>query len=128
MNPTTPILAIDLGKFNSVFYRFQTTTGEGVFRSVKTNSDSLRRELTRQPIDCVVVEACSPAGWVHDLCGELSLACHVANTAGVAWAWKNVPRKTDPPRSLGRRPRGHSGIRRRALRATVSVTKAGVGT
>jgi transposase len=43
----------------------------------------------------VVIEACSPAGWVHDLCEVLHLVCDVANTAGEAWKWKNVKRKTD---------------------------------
>lgn len=95
MNPTAPILAIDLGKYNSVLCWFDPTTGEVAFRSAKTNPDTFRRELTRQPVECVVVEASSPAGWVHDLCETLTIPCHVANTAGVAWAWKNVKRKTD---------------------------------
>jgi transposase len=43
----------------------------------------------------VVIEACSPAGWVHDLCVDLGLRCEVANTNGAAWQWRHVKRKTD---------------------------------
>jgi transposase len=43
----------------------------------------------------VVVEACLLAGWVHDLCAELGLACKVANTASAAWKFKHQKRKTD---------------------------------
>jgi hypothetical protein len=42
--------------------------------------------LLRQPVEHVVIEACSPAGWVHDLCEELHLVCDVANTADDAVA------------------------------------------
>src|SRR5262249_10209880 len=31
----------------------------------------------------------------HDLCVELGAPCWVANTAGPAWQWKNLKRKTD---------------------------------
>lgn len=89
------ILAIDLGKFNSVFCWFDPNTGEVDFRTAKTTPDAVRAELLRKAVDQVVIEACSQAGWVHDLCGELGLPCAVANTAGAAWAWKNVKRKTD---------------------------------
>ena len=89
------ILAIDLGKFNSVLCHFDADTREASFRTVKTTPAVLRAELLRQPVVSVVIEACSPAGWVHDLCGELKLPCLVANTSGAAWQWKNVKRKTD---------------------------------
>ena len=43
----------------------------------------------------VVIEACSLAGWVHDLCAELGVPCQVANTAAEAWKYKHAKRKTD---------------------------------
>src|SRR5262249_30133065 len=43
----------------------------------------------------VVIEACSLAGWVSDLCGELGVPCRVANTAAEAWKFKHARRKTD---------------------------------
>jgi transposase len=47
------------------------------------------------PVVQVVFEACSQAGWVHDLCEELGLAATVVSTTGAAWQWKHVKRKTD---------------------------------
>jgi transposase len=93
MNST--ILAIDLGKFNSVFCWFDPDARTERFRTAPTTPDDLRRELLRQPVARVVFEACSQAGWVHDLCGELELPATVASTTGAAWQWKHVKRKTD---------------------------------
>ncbi|MFO0805075.1 MAG: IS110 family transposase [Gemmataceae bacterium] len=91
----TTILALDLGKFNSVLCWYEPDSRRSVFRTVKTTHDELRRELTRQPVSQVVFEACSQAGWVHDLCAELKLPALVASTTGSAWQWKRVKRKTD---------------------------------
>jgi transposase len=92
---STTILALDLGKFNSVFCWYEPGTRAATFRTVKTTPEELRRELTRQPVAQVVFEACSQAGWTHDLCEELQLPALVANTNGTAWQWKHVKRKTD---------------------------------
>lgn len=94
MNHTT-ILAVDLGKFNSVLVWFEPDSRSSIFRTVKTTPEQLRVELTRQPVAQVVFEACSQAGWVHDLCEELKLPALVASTTGAAWQWKRVKRKTD---------------------------------
>src|SRR5262245_1939326 len=92
---TTPILAIDLGKYNSVLCWFDPHTRSATLRTVATTPDELRRELTRQPVAPVVFEACTQAGWVHDLCEELKLPTLVASTTGAAWQWRHVKRKTD---------------------------------
>jgi transposase len=89
------ILALDLGKFNSVLCWYDPATRAASFRTVATTPDDLRRELLRQPAAAVVFEACSQAGWVHDLGQELGLVCLVASTTGAAWQWKRVKRKTD---------------------------------
>ena len=89
------ILAIDLGKFNSVLCWYEPDSKQTAFRTVKTTPDDVRRELSRSPVSRVVFEACSQAGWVHDLCVELQLAVTVASTTGAAWQWKHVKRKTD---------------------------------
>lgn len=91
----TTILAVDLGKYNSVLVWFEPDSRATSFRTVRTTPDDLRRELLRQPVAPVVFEACSQAGWVHDLCAELDLPALVASTTGVAWQWKRVKRKTD---------------------------------
>lgn len=89
------ILAIDLGRFNSVCCWYDASAKATTFRTTPTTHADLRRELLRRPVGRVVVEAGSPAGWVHDLCGEVGLRCEVASTAGPAWQWKHVKRKTD---------------------------------
>ena len=89
------ILAIDLGKFNSVLVWFEPETRATAYRTIKTTPELLRVELLRQPVAQVVFEACSQAGWVHDLCEELKLPALVASTTGAAWQWKRVKRKTD---------------------------------
>src|SRR5262245_54340942 len=83
MTPAT-ILAIDLGKFNSVFCWYEPDARTAVFRTAPTTPEDLRRELTRQTTARVVFEACSQAGWVHDLCEQLGLPALVAGTTGAA--------------------------------------------
>src|SRR5437764_7553473 len=92
---SSTILAIDLGKFNRVFCSYDPDARAAAFRATPTTPDDLRRELTRQPITRVVFEACSQAGWVHDLCEQLTPPATVASTTGAAWQWKHVKRKTD---------------------------------
>ena len=92
---TNVILAIDLGRYNSVLCWYDPATHAAEFRKVHTTLDDLRRALTHQPVSSVVFEACSQAGWVHDLCEEAGLPMTVASTTGEAWQWKRVKRKTD---------------------------------
>jgi transposase len=89
------ILALDLGKYKSVACRYAPDTGEVQFRTVPTDRDEFRRLIDRQRPALVVIEACTPAGWVHDLCAELRIPCRVANTASEAWKFKHAKRKTD---------------------------------
>ena len=92
---TNVILAIDLGRYNSVACWYDPYTRAAEFRTVQTTPDELRRVLTQQPVSSVVFEACSQEGWVNDLCEEAGLPKTVASTTGEAWQWKRVKRKTD---------------------------------
>ena len=74
---------------------YEVSSKATIFRTVSTNENAMREALLRQPGVTVVVEACSPAYWVHDLAVSLGLAVLVANTNAEALAWKNVKRKTD---------------------------------
>ena len=56
------ILAIDLGKFNSVACFFDTVAQKPDFRTIKTNRMHIDSLLTNDKIDLVVMEACGPSG------------------------------------------------------------------
>jgi transposase len=89
------IVAIDLGKFNSMVCFFDSDTNEYRFQLVKTERGYLRTLLTNHPCDLVVMEACTASGHVSDLCGELGLKTLVCSTHEEAWRWRNTKRKTD---------------------------------
>ena len=89
------ILAIDLGKYKSVACAFRRDTAEAEFRSITTSRVEVERLIRAARPAVVVVEACTPVGWVHDLCAELGVPCEVANTASEAWKYKHAKRKTD---------------------------------
>ena len=94
------ILAIDLGKFNSVCCYFNTETQKYSFWPVATSRSYMESVLKSAAIDRVVMEACGPSGWMHDLCEELNLETLVCSTNEEAWRWKNVKRKTDKDDAL----------------------------
>ena len=94
------IIAIDLGKFNSMVCFFDSATNEYRFQLIKTERGYLRTLLTKHPSDLVVMEACTASGWVSDLCDELNLKRLVCSTHEEAWRWRNVKRKTDKDDAL----------------------------
>src|SRR5262245_18276417 len=89
------IVAVDLGKYKSTACTYATGTAAASFTSFTTCRDRLARLFKDARPDVVVIETCALSGWVHDLCGELGLACRVANTASEAWKFKHTKRKTD---------------------------------
>jgi len=95
LSSNAPILAIDLGKFNSMCCFFDPDTQQKRFQTVPTDRDYLRSFLGAQAVQLVVFEACGPSGWLHDLCDELGLETVVCSTNEEAWQWNNVKRKTD---------------------------------
>lgn len=101
-HPTTfeKIVALDLGKFNSVACVYDAATHEHVFRSIamspQTVHDLLSEHAGRDPSRTLVIfETCDAAGWVHDLAAALGLTVVVANPCDEAWRWRRVKRKTD---------------------------------
>ena len=73
------ILAIDLGKFKSVTCLLDTTTNETEFWTMSTDQPYLKAVLKRYKPDLVVIESCTIAGWVHDVCtakGHELLICN----------------------------------------------------
>jgi hypothetical protein len=78
------ILALDLGKYKSVACTYAGDPADARFQSLTTDRAHLRRLFDQLRPAAVVIEACTLAGWVHDLCAECGLVCRVANTAAEA--------------------------------------------
>jgi len=89
-----PILAIDLGKYKCVACVYRAADAY-TFGAIDTSVTEVERLIRRTRPAVVVIEACSLAGWVHDLCGRLGVRCAVANTGAEAWKYKHAKRKTD---------------------------------
>jgi transposase len=96
----TTILAIDLGKYNSVACAYDRATASPRFSTLVTSRAEVEKLLERTRPDVVVIEACTQAGWVHDVCVGKGLVCKVANTASEAWKFKHTKRKTDKDDAL----------------------------
>jgi transposase len=99
-NTTGLILALDLGKFKSVACAYEPATAQAHFATLTTRRGELVRLLERHQPAVVVIEACTLAGWVHDLCQARGVLCKVANTASEAWKFQHAKRKTDKDDAL----------------------------
>jgi transposase len=89
------ILAIDLGKFNSMICFYDSVTRKAGFLRASTSRSYFQAVFRNRRPDLVVMEACGPSGWVKDLCDEMGIPVLVCSTNEEAWRWKNVKRKTD---------------------------------
>lgn len=67
------ILAIDLGKYNSMCCFYDSNSQKSEFQKAETKRHYLSAVLQSRKIDLVVMEACGPSGWIGDLCAELGL-------------------------------------------------------
>jgi transposase len=99
------ILALDLGKFNSVLCVYDPATHDHRFVSVQTTPQMIHDLLiTHQSADAsatlLIIETCDVAGWVHDIAVTLGMQVAVANPAHEAWRWTRVKRKTDKDDAL----------------------------
>ena len=88
------IIAIDLGKFNSMACVYDDQTQETQLETLVTERGFFKTLFNSYSADLVVVEACGPSGWVSDLCGEMEIPIVVCSTHEDAWLRKNVKRKT----------------------------------
>jgi transposase len=89
------ILAIDLGKSNSVACVYEGGSGEHRFRRIRTTPAEVHDLIVAEAPARVVVEIGPTAGWVCDLCGALSVEVQAADTTHEAWRWKSLKRKSD---------------------------------
>ena len=89
------IIAIDLGRHNSVAWAYNRRTRAHTFRTLDTTPADLNELLAQHPDALVVIEACANAGWVHDRAVAAGHPVKVANTAAEARKFKHLKRKTD---------------------------------
>lgn len=102
----TRIVAIDLGKFNSVACVYDPITHEHAFTSLQTSPARIHELLVEHqtPGDpartLVVIETCDVSGWVYDIAIALGMSVAIANPSHEAWRWNRVKRKTDKDDAL----------------------------
>ena len=94
------ILALDLGKFNTMCCFFDSKTRKHSFLNATTDRNYLSTVFKKHKIDLVVMEACGPSGWISDLAESFGLKTFVCSTNEDAWKWSNVKRKTDKDDAL----------------------------
>ena len=94
------ILALDLGKFNTMCCFFDSKTRKHTFLNATTDRHYLSTVFKKHKVDLVTMEACGPSGWINDLATSLGLKTLVCSTNEEAWKWSNVKRKTDKDDAL----------------------------
>ena len=94
------ILALDLGKFNTMCCIYNSRTRKHEFINAATERNYLTTLLKKTKCDLVVMEACGPSGWINDLAISLGQKTLVCSTNEDAWKWSNVKRKTDKDDAL----------------------------
>ncbi len=96
------ILALDLGKFNTMCCFYDSKTRKHTFLNASTDRNYLATifKQHQNKIDLVVMEACGPSGWINDLAQSFGLKTLVCSTNEDAWKWSNVKRKTDKDDAL----------------------------
>jgi len=94
------ILALDLGKYKTVFCDYNCINGEHEFGKVKTTPQMIHDLIVEKQPQTVVMEVCSIAGWVVDIARALGKETEIANTTHDAWRWKNVKKKNDKEDAL----------------------------
>ena len=67
------ILAMDLGKSNTVICNYDSETGKHQFSKVNTTPQEIHDMLAEDSPDRVVFEIGALAGWVHDIAASLAI-------------------------------------------------------
>lgn len=91
------ILAIDLGKRNSVFCKLNTSSLRPKYFSAKTKPQNFHDIFTELDSEnsIVLFEIGSQAGWLSDMLRALNIKFKVANVNHSAWKWTNNHNKSD---------------------------------
>ena len=96
------ILAIDLGKRNSVFCKLDTSSLKPEYSTVKTAPDKFHDIFADLDAEnsIVLFEVGSQAGWLADMLRAMRLDFKVANVNHPAWKWSNNQNKSDKSDAL----------------------------
>ncbi|MHC4544378.1 MAG: IS110 family RNA-guided transposase [Planctomycetota bacterium] len=89
------ILALDLGKYKTVFCNYNIDNSEHEFGKVRTAPQEIHDLIVEKEPQRIVLEVCHIAGWIVDIAKALGIETEVANTSHEAWRWKNVKKKND---------------------------------
>jgi len=89
------ILALDCGKYKSVFVDYQTANGPREFGKVLTRAADLHDLLVARRPDVLVLEIGPDAGWIYDMACALDIDTKVVNTNDERWQWKATRNKND---------------------------------
>ena len=91
------ILAIDLGKFKSVFCKVEKSSLKTEYSTVKTNPEVFHDIFAGlDPQNSIVLfEVGNQAGWLADMLRQMQLEFKVANVNDPAWRWNNNQGKND---------------------------------
>ncbi len=81
------ILALDLGKFNSVCCFFNTNTRKATFLTTPTKREHIADIFKKAKADLIVMESCGPSGWINDLALSMEIKTLVCSTNEEAWRW-----------------------------------------
>ena len=105
------IVALDLGKFNSVICEYDTDSGQHSFDRISTTPQTIHDLIIERQPDRLVIEAGVQAGWIRDLTQALEFDLEVANTNDERWHWHRVKVKTDKADAL----RDAAGLTKQAV-------------
>jgi len=91
------ILAIDLGKRNSVFCKVNTSSLKPEYSTVKTDPQKFHDIFADLDPEnsTVLFEVGTQAGWLSDMLRAMRLEFKVANVNHSAWKWTNNQNKSD---------------------------------
>lgn len=89
------ILALDLGKYKTVYCDYNSGNSEHEFGKIKTTPQEIHDLIVEKEPQRVVLEVCNIARWVVDIARALGKETETANTTHDTWRWKNVKKKND---------------------------------
>ncbi len=91
------ILAIDLGKRNSVFCRLSTSSLKSEYFTAKTDPQRFHDIFIDLDIKSSIIlfEVGTQAGWLSDMLRAMQLEFKIANVNHPAWKWTNNANKSD---------------------------------